>query len=130
MVQVYPDISCLQALQLMIANGVRIWAYTNDVTPDEDSVKADFAEAANCQVSLDEADFVIQEISGHLASVVAAPTLLDNAGASAIDVYGVLMEDASTGDMLAVARLDDAPVNVPVGESIPWLPMLSALWSH
>lgn len=118
--QIYPDEGLVMQLTRIAEGTLRFHLFTNNETPDRDSVLADFTEAAwagYAAVDLDETDFVTTGTAGHVGYMYADPIAFVNTSGADVDAFGYYVTDTSETVLLAVARFDSAPITKADAES-------------
>lgn len=120
--QIYPDAGLIPILRRIVTPSVVYHLYTNNVTPDRDTVLGDLTEmtaAGYVEITVDDSDFSLDGVAAHVGSLLAAPIAFENTSGGALDAYGYFATNAAGDELLAVARFDAAPVNKADGEA--WL---------
>lgn len=124
--QIHPDESLIPLMRRVVAGNVVYHLYTNDLTPDKDTVLADFDEVGSgpgyVPIEVDEADFVLEGVSGHAGLLIALPIEFMVVGAVG-DVYGFFATNVAGDELLACGRFDGAPLNLDVGSRVTVWPM-------
>ena len=128
--QIYPDEGLLYWLQQMIVTSIKVHIFTNNLTPDRDTVLADMTEGSwtgypTGGVQVNAADFTLQSVAGHVGSVLAAPVSFPNGSGGSVSGYGYYVTDSTVTKLLAVARFDSAPEVVDDGDSFLVIPIIS-----
>lgn len=91
--------------------------FSNDISPDRDTVLADLVAAADfASVDVAAADYTLEQVNGHVASIQADDVVFENTALTAKDVYGYYVTDVTGTYILFVGRFDDAPRTVESGE--------------
>ena len=100
--------------------------FENNVTPDSDSVVADFtfATAAWGEIQVPLASFTLQQVAAHQASIQAPDITFTNGDAIAVTLFGYVVTNAAKTKVIAAARFDDAPITLAVGSPFAVTPVL------
>lgn len=127
--QIHPDSSLVPLLERMVASDLHYHLYTNNVTPDRDTELGDLTEMGGGTgysiITVDAADFTLTGVSAHKGFLIAAPiTFVIGVTGSPTDVYGYYVTDTGNAELLAVARFDDAPIDITAGANIPVVPVM------
>ena len=125
--QIYPDEGLVAALTRIASPSVHYHAYTNDVTPDRDTVLADLTEGAWAGYAIADvpvADFTLQGVVAHIAGIQAIPVAFENTSGGNVTVYGFFVTDETDAILLAVARDQAAPLVIPNTRSYLAVPVL------
>jgi hypothetical protein len=126
MQQIYPDEGLVTQLVRIMGDDVHYHLFVNDVTPDRDTVLADFTEAAftgYVEVTVEAADFTIDGVSAHVGYIQAPPITFSNGSGVDQDAYGYYVTDVGDTEVLAAARFDAAPVTKPDGDQWSVIPV-------
>lgn len=119
---VYPDESFALWLTRMLAGGFTYHLFTNNVTPDRDTVAADLTEAAwtgYVDIDVDDTDFGMPSVAGHIGAAVAPDIAFVNASGGSQSAYGYYVTAQGDTEILLAVRFDSAPVAQDDGDS--WL---------
>jgi hypothetical protein len=126
MKQIHPDVSLIPLMRRVVADDVRVKLYTNDFTPDRDSVLADFTEkdVANGYAAIDvpAADFVLDGVVAHKGVLMALPITFTPTNDGGVNIYGYFVTSLDDADLLACARFD-APTDWDVPNTVEMWPV-------
>lgn len=126
--QIYPDDGLETILTSVVAGGIDIHLFVNDLVPTLDSVLFDFTEAAwsgYVPITVPAVDFIFQAIAAHVAQLTAAPIFFTNTSGVDQQVYGYYATTPGGGNVLWAARFDGAPLPLPFLGSLPVTPGLA-----
>lgn len=128
MLQVYPDGGLTKLLKIIANNageGLQWSLFVNDVEPDTSNELEDFelAEAWG-HISLDDTDFVLEQVVAHVGTIQADTVNLLNDSGDDVEVYGYVVIEPVTQTLLMVWRDPDSPVTVEEGETYAITPVL------
>ena len=128
MIQVYPDEGLTTLLKIIARNDGNglLWAlFVNDVEPATDNELADFTlSAAWGQVTLDDTDFVLEQVVANVGTIQGNTIDLENDTGGAINVYGYVIIEPVSETLLMVYCDPNGPVSVADGDSYPITPVL------
>lgn len=131
-VQVFPDQNKLGQLDVGIPSILYYWLFTNDITPDDDSVTTDFAApASTVGVDVANTDFTVSSLVAHVARRTAPDIGVPNNSGSPISAYGYFATNgiaggvSPSGSCCLALRFDDAPRTVADGDAIAVTPTLA-----
>jgi len=91
MQQLYPDEGLVMQMERILTAGVRLHLFTNDITPDRDTVLADLTEAAwsgYVMIELDDTDFGTTGVAAHQGYMMANPQSFLNSSGVDQDAFG------------------------------------------
>ena len=125
MKQIHPDQGLLALNNRLVTPSWEYHLFTNNIVPDRDTELADLAEMSSAGYSpiiVLAADFTIQNVGGHIGTIIAAPItfVLTSSGSS---IYGYYVVAVSGSLLLAVGRFDDAPISLGSGATIQITPV-------
>jgi len=126
MQQFYPDDGLVFQLLQIVADDVRYHLFTNDFTPDRDTVLADLTEAAwtgYAYVDVAPGDFATSGVAGHVGYIQAPPITFDNGSGADQSAYGYYVTNVAGTKLLAAARFDSAPITKPDGDQFTVIPV-------
>ena len=113
--QLHPDSSLIPLLRRICGDSVVVHLYNNDLTPDLDTVLADFAEIAGgggyAPITVDLADFVLSGVSDNKGVLMALPVEFVDGGPD--EAYGYYVTNVAGDELLSCARFDGAPLIIP-----------------
>lgn len=134
--QIYPDVGLVPIAKRIVSDGIVIRLFTNDVTPNRDSVLADFTGMGTGYgvgpITVLLADFTLSGVAGHIGSITHAPIAFTKTSGDPEQAYGYYATSTDNVDLLFAARFDSAPITKASGESwivTPTLPVFSNLAS-
>jgi len=116
--QIYVDEGLIEILIRLASGDITFGLFTNDVTPDRDTVMADLTLAAwagYTSVPLTGGDFPNSNIIGHQARIWGPGEPFNNFSGVDQVAYGYYLSDNSETMLFVVSRFDDAPVTIPDG---------------
>jgi len=122
----FPDEGLVTQLTRILNGTVRYHLYTNNLTPDLDTVLGDLTEAAwtgYASVTKTFSDYTISGVAGHAGYAIAAPTSFSNGSGSPVNTYGYYVTDSGSTLLLAIARFDGAPLSIAAAGSLPVVPV-------
>jgi len=108
---VYPDEGMPWILSASTNDSLTMKLFTNDITPDRDTVVADLTEAAwtgYAGQGLSFGEWNNAGFIGHVAFLSAPDRTFANTSASPVTTYGYWIE-TSGGEILVCSRFDPAP---------------------
>lgn len=125
--QLYPDVGLERILERLLSGfgHFNIRLFTNNLTPDLDSIASDFTEATWAGYAVQQpvlADFSIAT-AGHLSTAIASPVVFTNTSGAPVNTYGYYVTDDS-GALIAAARFDSAPEVIVDDGILPVVPIL------
>lgn len=129
--QIYPDEKKLALLDSGIPSDLYYWLFTNDITPDDDTVTDDFDyPATTAGVHVQESDFTLSGVAAHVARRTAPDIAVGNESGSPVDAYGYFATSGISGSTPAggtvlCCRFDDAPKTVEDGDFLPVTPTVA-----
>jgi len=117
MLQIYPDEGLVSMLLSIVDNNSLglTWAlYSNDVSPNLDSVLTDFTliNSSWAQRILTAGDFSYQQVALHIGTIQADAIAFVNTSGSTKTAYGYVVFNQHDSQLVAAARFDDAPETV------------------
>ena len=122
---IYPDAS----LSWHVGRAINVdWVYhlfTNNLTPDRDTVLGDFTEAAWTGYAVDTAyttDWTMRAVASHKGSAEATDVTFNNTSGGDQVAYGYYVTDTGGTQLIQCGRFDDAPVTIPDGDSYSFTP--------
>ena len=121
--QIHPDASLVELLARMAAADFHYHLYTNNFTPDRDTVLGDLTEQGvgdgYAIVTVAAADFTASGVVAHHGSIVASPIAFTVAAAGGPwTIYGYFVTDTGDAELLACGLFDAAPLTVAEFESV------------
>lgn len=128
--QIYPDAGLIILATRMVTPSWRYHLFTNNITPDRDTVLGGLTEmaiAGYAAVTVPLASFTLSGVTGHVATLLAAPISFLNSSGGAANAYGYYVTDAANAVLFAVARFNPAPISKADGESWLVTPILGDL---
>lgn len=118
--QIYPDEGLHPLLALLVAGEFTWHLFTNDITPDRDTVLDDFAEAdwdGYLPVTLTADDLTLFSVNNHVGTVTGEPVEYSNVSGLDQQAFGYFVTDQPGGHVVACGRFDDAPLVItPLGQ--------------
>jgi hypothetical protein len=117
---VYPDEGLVELIDRMTNTTMHVHLFTNDLTPDEDTVLADMTEAAwtgYAAQDVDPGDWTLKGVANHQGYALANPVEFDNGSGVDQDAYGYYITDSGDSMLLQAVRFDSPPSTKPDGES-------------
>lgn len=120
---IFPDDGLVQALKGVADNQGNGWVYavyTNDLTPDMDSVFADFSIPADAWAkhTVVLADWILEQVVLHVGTIQGEPLVFTNPAISDIDLFGFLAYDPISHVVLLAERFEEAPITLASGQSV------------
>jgi len=121
--QIYPDQGLVESLLNVADNGGQglTWTiFSNDITPDLDSVLADFdlvAAAWAKEVWL-AIDYPNHYVNLHVGTIQSEVVSFVNPGPGPIDIYGYVAVDQVGNLLILACRFDDAPRTIAEGGAL------------
>jgi len=121
---IVPDVGEVIILDSMLAGiGIAGWfvlLYENNLTPDQDTVFTDFVEATYDGYAAQPVNFGSASIVGHKGTIVgSAPLSFVVATTGSPDtIYGYLVADANTGEVVYAEKFASPQVMENAGDTI------------
>ena len=123
--QIYVDEGLLYLLNQMLANDIILHLYTNNVTPDHDTILGDLVEAVftgYAPITLHLADWVFQGVNAHQGFALAGPVGFLNSSGSDQSAFGYYFTDALSTFLIAAVRFNAAPIVKHDAQTFPVIP--------
>lgn len=123
----FPDTGLIRTLLNFVGDGLIYQLYSNDYTPTLNDALSNYTQAnwsGYTPGTVDQGDFVVQEIVEHVGGIEANAIPFFNTSNTSVVVYGYFVTDSTGTILLAAARFDQAPVTIPVGGFWPVTPMI------
>jgi len=118
--QIYPDAALVPILQRIVAGGVHVHLFANNVTPDQSTTLGTFTEAAWAGYAVQNvlaSAFSLTGVAGHVGGITAAAVAFGNSSGGNQSAYGYYVTDTTDTILLWCARFDSAPIVQPNGGS-------------
>lgn len=125
----FPDSGLVLMLGETMGIGISYRLFSNNYVPSLSTTLGDLVEASFAgyvAVPQTFADFSLNGVVSHQAYAIAPPIVFANSSGGSVDVYGYFVTDKSTGDLLAVALFDGAPVSIGPGGTYNVVPVWGA----
>lgn len=112
---VVPNLSEIRMLEYILnitsADNPKLWLYSNDITPDGDSVIGDFTLITSSDIELDPLNWVISTVNG--LGVAEYPTQIYTLTPGTV-IYGYVITNNASDFLLWSQRCFFAPVTLTV----------------
>jgi len=123
---IFPDEGLVTQLGRILVLDVLYHLFTNNVTPDRDTVLADLTDATwtgYAPITQTFTDYTITGVAGHAGYAIAAPISFSNGSGSPVTTYGYYVTDSGETVLLAAARFDGAPLTIAAAGTLPVVPV-------
>lgn len=115
MIAYFPDGGLIFMLQQIVAAGLKLHIFTNNITPSDSTTLGSLTEAAwtgYAAQTLVAGNWVSLGVNLHVGTIVYPTCTFSNTSGSPVTAYGFYITDTTNTNLVAVGLFDGSPVTI------------------